>query len=415
MIEFHSFFEIEHGVRERDKLFELVQREKTERVSAYYELPYDTQALEDSAKFIHTNKDVFAVIDTLVIVGIGGSSLGLKAIDSLLGHSKNRRDIKLCFLEHTDPIVILQSLRAVEAHKALFVVISKSGTTIETSSLMKYIITRYDLLHHKESLLIITDRDSNLYEWAQSEGVYCMLIDPLVGGRFSVLSSVGIAPLMLLGYDVEELLEGARAMSQRFFNRSMDHLLDKAIYYAKNSHEYPMNVLFSYASVFASFNAWYVQLWGESLGKINKKGKAVGLTPISLIGSIDQHSFLQLIIQGPHDKSVTFLGVKNLADEIVLIPELDLPFLQSTNFVNGISFRTLLQLQRESTMETLIAYGVPTDLILLDNISEKSVGMLIFYYELLTSCVGAMFKINTYDQPGVEFGKQLLRSKLTLP
>ncbi|RAX58161.1 glucose-6-phosphate isomerase [Helicobacter monodelphidis] len=416
MIEFHSFFKNTSDKKEKSLLFKEIKKEKKDRVSAYYELPYSTEALQTTKTFMRVREEVLAKIDTLVIVGIGGSSLGLKAIDSMLSHLSHRRKISLRFLEHTDPILIVQNLEGLNVENTLFIVISKSGTTIETTSLMKYVLCRYNLLSvHKEHLLVITDCDSALANWADENDIYSLTIDPLIGGRFSVLSHVGITPLMLLGYNVEEILKGAREVEEKFFNRELDCLLEKAIYYAKNYRKYPINVLFSYSSAFTHFNAWYVQLWGESLGKINKESKSVGLTPVSLIGSIDQHSFLQLIVQGPNDKSVTFLSVRQFGDESVLIPDMSLSSLESTDFVNGISFKKLLRLQRESTMETLIARGVPTDLIIVDELSEKTAGILIFSYEILTSCIGSLFQINTYDQPGVEFGKQLLRSKLTLP
>ena len=347
-----------------------------------------------------------------MIIGIGGSSLGLKAIDGMLEHLPCRNALKLVFLEHTDPLHIVKALQGVALHNALFVVISKSGTTIETSSLLKYVLERYKVLESAEGkrhLLVITDKDSPLEAWAKSVKVKYFEIMPNVGGRFSILSAVGLVPLAILGFDIEALLQGAAKMTQGFFERKEEHILYKALTYAKQREHIPMNVLFSYSSLFRQFNAWYVQLWGESLGKINVNGEKVGLTPIALIGSIDQHSFLQLIVQGVRDKSVTFLSLNPAHSLKPSIPDIRIPYLESTDFVNNQSFATLLHNQRLATMQTIENEGITTDCIEVMGLCEESVGILIAYFELLTSCVGNIFEIDTYNQPGVEFGKVRLK------
>jgi glucose-6-phosphate isomerase len=165
--------------------------------------------------------------------------------------------------------------------------------------------------------------------------------------------------------------------------------------------------LFSYSDTFEEFGKWVVQLWGESLGKRNTRGERVGLTPISLIGSVDQHSFLQLIIEGPLNKTVTFMHIDHSRDEL-MIPKLSLPFLEKSDFVNGESFNTLINAQCQATMESVLQSGVSVDEITWNCIDESSVGKMIMYYELLTSAAGALLEINTYDQPGVEHGKKIL-------
>lgn len=413
MLDYRVFFSDSSSKEEREELLRRVKREREERVSAYYDLPFETRALEAAREYMASHAELLARLENILIVGVGGSSLGLKAIDALLSHLPERRAIELHFLEHTDPIAIEKSLKGIERESSLFIVISKSGATIETSSLMKYVLGRYALLEagNRSHLLTITDEGSPLERWAQKEGVACITIDPKVGGRFSVLSAVGIVPLALLGYRVERILEGARGVGEEFFAGHAKHLLAKALFYAKNRERFSINVLFSYASAFKEFNAWYIQLWGESLGKLNAKSERTGLTPAALIGSIDQHSFLQLIVQGPRDKSVTFLSVKEPIKEPVVIPDVRLEFLESTDFVNGESFKRLLKSQREATMETVIEEGAPTDLIVIGRLEERSVGALIYHYELLTSCVGILLEVDTYNQPGVELGKRKLREK----
>lgn len=397
-----------------ETLFKAICKERDSEISGFHNLPYEKKAINDSKKYIKENINLIQHIDNLIIIGIGGSSLGLKAIDSMLAHLPYRKCINLKFLEHTDPIKIEKSLKKVKLNNSLFIIISKSGTTIETLSLMKYVLKRYDLLKNnknKKHLCFITDADSPLHNLGNLENIPTLTINKNIGGRYSVLSTIGILPLMILGYDVESLLLGAKNFSTRFFERKEEHLLKKAIFLSNNREKFHINILFSYSSVFKNFNAWYVQLWGESLGKLNSFGKKTGLTPIALIGSIDQHSFLQLIVQGVMDKTVTFLSLEQKSYTNPKIPNLRLKFLDSCNFVNGKSFALLLQQQQISTMEAIQKEGIPTDHIEIKKLNEKSIGELIIYYEILTSCVGKILDINAYDQPGVELGKKILVTK----
>ncbi len=186
--------------------------------------------------------------------------------------------------------------------------------------------------------------------------------------------------------------------------------MQKAHCYVTQSKRAPINVLFSYAGAFNAFNDWYVQLWGESLGKVNEIGEHCGMTPVGLIGSIDQHSFLQLLIEGPRDKTVTMIKVKDFQKDLK-IPNISLKYLEKTDFVNGITFNDLINAQCDATMQSIIKQGISVDLIEIKRVEEKSVGYLIFYYELLTSLCGHFLGINTYDQPGVELGKNILKEK----
>jgi glucose-6-phosphate isomerase len=350
------------------------------------------------------------------LLGIGGSSLGTKAVDCALKHSKNRNDINLIFLENCDPNEVSALLSGVKAKDTLFIMISKSGSTIETTSLAKYVIAKFfktiDNPRLKKRFLIITDEDSPLDRFGKEFNLERFYIAPNVGGRFSVLSAVGLLPLAILGYDIRKLLLGAAKFKKSFFDANEFEMIKKALYYVYNHEKYPINVLFSYSSSLDKLTAWYVQLWAESLGKIDKDGKNVGLTPIGLVGSVDQHSFLQLIVEGPKNKSVTFVKVKEFKNNSK-IPNITIKNLEKTDFVNGLNLADLLNAQCEATLETLVEKNIPVDIIELDTLNEESIGALIFYYELLTAIAGKAFGINTYDQPGVEFGKRKLFEKLS--
>ncbi|MCX6074819.1 MAG: glucose-6-phosphate isomerase [Campylobacterales bacterium] len=350
-----------------------------------------------------------ALVETIAVVGIGGSTLGIKAIDRLL-RSTTPHAKKIVYFENSDPVSIAEETAQLNYEKTLFIVISKSGGTVETLSIFKHLIATFNIpLQDSKQIIIVSDDGSILSQFADHYSIKRFVIPSNVGGRFSVLSAVGVVPLLLAGFDVAAILRGAHSFGERFWDRQEDHLLHKAAFYVANAKNHPINVLFSYSDRFEEFGKWVVQLWGESLGKKNQEGERVGLTPISLIGSVDQHSFLQLIIEGPLNKTVTFMSVKH-SNETLMIPEMNLPFLEKSDFVNGKSFDTLINAQCHATMQSVAQSGVSVDEIIWESVDEVSVGEMILYYELLTSASGALLEIDTYNQPGVELGKQILQT-----
>ncbi len=388
-----------------EKGFAAVKREADSGEIGYYHLPLSSQPLVEELKTLYY--DIDRRFNTIAIIGIGGSSLGIKAIERLLRpNTPNAK--KLIYLENSDPISIMSEMKQIDKFRTLFVVISKSGGTVETLSIFKRLIVSFELpLENSDQIFVVSDEDSILSRFADEHKLRRFVIPANVGGRFSVLSAVGMVPLTLAGFDTASILTGAQAFLNQFWNRQEDHMLQKAAFYVTHSEAYPMNVLFAYSDTFEEFGKWVVQIWGESLGKRNAQGLRVGLTPISLIGSVDQHSFLQLIIEGPLNKTVTFMHIEH-SEEHLMIPELSLKHLEKSDFVNGKSFNDLINAQCHATMQSVLQSGVSVDEIAWKQIDEASVGELILYYELLTSLSGALFEINTYDQPGVEIGKQIL-------
>jgi len=372
----------------------------------YYALPE-----QDITPVLDYCKTIPEQVKTIVVIGIGGSSLGAKAIYEFIKPVRNLSR-ELYFFESTDPINITSLLAKIDLKNTHFLVISKSGTTVETFSIYKYI---YSLQNDASAYTFITDPDSPLEHYAQSIGASVLYLPDNVGGRFSVLSTVGLVPLALCGINIASLLEGAKHIKESFFHAGyiQDTLLNKAGYYAKHHAQYHINCLFAYSESLKYFCEWYVQLWGESLGKHQRHSAFhVGLTPIGLIGPKDQHSFLQLIMEGTRDKSVTFIKIEDFNDSIS-IPEITLPHLESLDVLNGLPFEKLINMQCDSVTEALLhEKDIPIDTIIIPKTDEKNMGSLIFYYELLTSLVGELIDVNTYDQPGVEAGKIILKNKL---
>ncbi|WP_255327523.1 hypothetical protein [Lebetimonas sp. JH292] len=216
---------------------------------------------------------------------------------------------------------------------------------------------------------------------------------------------MGTVPLKAAGLNVKNLLEGAKEFRKKFFQKKEWHLNKKAAFYAQNYQKYPINVMFAYSNMLSSFKDWFVQLFGESLGKDGKE-----IMPVGHIGSIDQHSFLQLLMEGMGKKTLTFVKIENFQSKLT-IPDINLPYLEATDFVNAHTFNELINKECDSTLEALLSKNYPIDLITISQINEKNTGNLIMYYEILTSAIGSLLGINTYNQPGVELGKQILRNK----
>ena len=385
--------------------FSALQEEK-EHIG-YYALPE-----QDISSVLAYRDSIPETVESIAVIGIGGSSLGAKAVYEFLKPVESLSR-KLYFFESTDPININNLLTKMDVKKTHFLVISKSGTTVETFAIYKYILS---LQSNPACYTFITDPDSALEKYAQSIDANVLHLPDNVGGRFSVLSVVGLVPLALCGIDIKALLLGASNIKNSFFEHGYLHdiLHKKALFYAKNHAQYHINCLFAYSESLKYFCEWYVQLWGESLGKKQRSSAFhVGLTPIGLIGPKDQHSFLQLIMEGTRDKSVTFIQVEDFEDNIK-IPNTTLPHLESLDTLNDLPFSTLINMQCNSVIEALLVEeNIPLDSIVIPKIDAQNIGSLIFYYELLTSLVGELIDVNTYDQPGVEAAKIILKKKLT--
>jgi len=391
-----------HPTISNNALFDAISAEK-KKIGYYGLVTQDTTPFKTYARSVKQKY--------IVVIGIGGSTLGTSAIYDFLKHTKVLAK-ELLFLETTDPVDVNAKISTIDLEDTLFIVISKSGTTVETISIFKYLHTLTEIT--AANCLIITEHDSSLKTYADANGMETFEIPKNVGGRFSVFSAVGLAPLAVVGIDIDALRAGGRKVHDAFFlkERYFDCLLNKARFFVEHRYKFNMNVVFSYTSMLEGFNKWYVQLWGESLGKIDEDNTEQGLTPIGLIGPIDQHSFLQLIMEGRKDKTVTFIKVKEF-NMGLCIPDKRLEGLEALDVLNGIHFSELINMQADATIEAVMELKqIPCDVISMESISEESIAELMYEYELLTSVCAKFLHINAYDQPGVEAGKIILKEKL---
>jgi glucose-6-phosphate isomerase len=386
---------------------EIFDRIKAERESVgYYNLPYqDTTEVKDYAATI-TKKHI-------VVIGIGGSSLGARAIyEFLLASNSYTKD--LIFLETVDPLEIKKLLRSIDLNDAQFVIISKSGNTIETISIFKYLDSLIEI--NNTNCTIISEVKSNLTKFANNHNIKAFDLAENIGGRFSVFSVVGLVPLAMVGIDIDNLLNGCKRVEDSFFAKEDYYkaIIRKARFLVENKNKFNINAIFSYSSSLESFNKWYVQLWAESLGKINVNGTRQALTPVALIGPVDQHSFLQIIIDGVRDKTLTFIKINDLKDGTIIpkatsdkFDDLDL------DCTEGLSFNELINKQADATIKSVEEQkDIPCDVITIRTLDEYNIAKLMFIYQLLVSCIGSFLQINTYDQPGVEHGKTILANDL---
>ena len=391
-----------YQIKSNETIFEAIKEEVD--TIGYYNLPLqDTTDIKEYAKTIKQKY--------IAIIGIGGSTLGTIAIYDFLKQS-NTYDKSLHFFESTDPMDIKTRLSRIDLENTHFIVVSKSGITIETISIFKYLSSLVAI--DKKNCTIVSESDSKLTTYANKHDIATFDIPKNVGGRFSVFSVVGLLPLAILGIDIDSLLNGAKEVRDSFLEKReyYEPTMQKARFLVENKSRFNINVVFSYSSSLEGFNKWYIQLWGESLGKININGTRQALTPVGLIGPVDQHSFLQLIAQGKRDKTVTFIKISNFKNEIK-IPSNTLDGFDDLEYIDGFSFSKLIENQANATIQAIQNLkDIPCDVITIEKVDEYNIAKLMFTYQLLVSIIGKFMQINTYDQPGVEDGKVILKDIL---
>ena len=334
----------------------------------------------------------------MVVFGIGGSALGAKAIYSAM---KKRSPRNLYIIDNIDPDFFHNFLESINLENTCFTVISKSGSTTETVSQFLIILNILGK-SFQEKLIIITDPEKGgLREFANKFNILNFEIPKNVVGRYSVLSPVGLVPLYFVDVDIEALVNGAKCIEKVCSNPCLFEnpaYISGAIQYLSFLKNKNISVLFAYSNYLKQFVEWYKQLWAESLGKEDR----FGLTPIKAIGVTDQHSLLQLFMEGPNDKVITFLKIEKFKNS-VKIPEFE--GFNKYSYLYGKNLEDIFNYECESVKIALAKKGRINYTIILDKLNEYSIGELIFYFMIKTVFTGYLMGINPFDQPGVEEGK----------
>lgn len=357
-----------------------------------------------------------------LVLGIGGSDLGARAVLSALEPLKGKT--RLWFAgDTTDPDEIAKILDAVPWKQACINVISKSGGTLETMAVFFEAKRRLEKAvgakKAGDRIICTTDPEkSALRDLALDKGWATLPVPPNIGGRFSVLTSVGLFPLALAGVDVKRLLNGAVAIRDDWAeHQGASHQIDRfaAWQYAHETRKgRNMHVLFAYASNLRSMSNWWRQIWAESLGKAKRSDgtrNKYGPTPVVAIGPTDQHSQLQLYQEGPDDKIYTFLTVRSPKTKLK-VPS-SIKSLGPVAYASGRAFSDLLVAEAQGSMSALRQTKRPVGLLQLPKIDENTLGALLVFYELATAVAGELYGINAYDQPGVEASKKRTHELLT--
>lgn len=360
----------------------------------------------------------------LVVLGIGGSSLGARAVYSALTrpYTGDHRDgstrdgVRLHFVENVDAVATMDLLDHLDLRTTAFNVVTKSGNTIETMStfaiIRERLIDRFGFDGYQQRVIATTDpRRGGLRQIVEADGLTSFDVPPGVGGRFSVLTPVGLYPLAAAGLDIEALLHGARRARTRAGERAAEENPAGLFALAQVAfHERAMRdvVLMPYAVGLADTAAWFVQLWAESLGKKRRAEDGtiehVGPTPIGAIGVTDQHSQLQLYMEGPPTKNLVFVEV-GTTEVASTVPSLG-DACSSLRHLSGRSLDEIMLAELRGVRAGLAEVGRPTSTFRMDVLDADTLGQLLMTLECATALAGHMLGVDPYDQPGVELGKR---------
>ena len=424
----------EHGIAQeeieeyRARLAEIHQEMAAHRRDSGYgfmELPH-----QDPSPVLILARKMANTYEDLVHIGIGGSALGTKALVqalrppfwNLMSRADRKGRPRIHFIENVDPDEVSGLLSLLNPKKTAVHVVTKSSETTETMA--NFMIVREWLARAvgkekaRRAIIATTDPQKGpLRRWAQAEGYATLSIPPTVGGRFSVLTPVGLFPAAMLGMDIRGLLAGAGDMenvcrdSDPWKNPAM--MRAALLYLSAEKKKKPITVFMPYAQALMGLADWYVQLVAESLGKKhNRAGKMVhaGLTPIRAVGATDQHSQLQLFLEGPYDKTVTFLRVEKFRQRS--------PVPKAAGKVPGIevlaghTLEELIHLEQEATENVMTRAHRPHSRLTLPSLTPFTLGQLIYLFELEVVYTAGLYGINPFDQPAVQAGKEIVHRAL---
>lgn len=383
--------------------FEQTFKEYTDTLNSpetgFFHLPQNKDLLTDTKKVF----DKFKNKKYFIHVGIGGSALGPDMFLKALGSQKG---VEFIFVNNIDPDDLHRSLSKVKIKEALIYIVSKSGTTAETVAAMSILANELNKAgikedQYKDYFVFCTDPEKgDLRKLGKTWNVETLSVPSNIGGRFSVLTPVGFLPMLFAGIDADRVLKGAADLQKKLSDKNEGQEFFKLASWIKDLHDKGIRqtVMMPYSSLLKEYSAWFVQLWAESLGKEGK-----GMTPVPAYGATDQHSQMQLFMEGPEDKTLFLIEVEKFQHDFEL-----------KNTINGDSFKTLspfslatlMKAEFEGTLEALKENKRHVVHLKVDAVNEETLGQLILFSECLTVLMGRMLKVDPFNQPGVEAGKK---------
>ena len=340
----------------------------------------------------------------IIVFGTGGSNLGARTLNNI---SLNR-NIDIEFFDNIDPLVFENSFKNIDYNNTGFIIVSKSGETPETLSQFGVLIEKAEqekkLKTFFENTLVVTEyKNSTLYNAAKKNNILTLEHDKDIGGRYSIFSNVGIAPAIIAGLDIEQLYLGAKEVLENI-DKYIDINIGKYLY-SSNNNNYNSSIIMTYSDSLYFFGKWYLQLWSESLGKENK-----GITPIHSVGTTDQHSQLQLYLDGPKDKFFTFITSDHFGKGL----KINNKFFDNTSadYLKNKSMGDLMFAEQKATIETFKRNKFKFRQIHLPLINELSIGKLLTLSIIETIATCTYMDVNPFNQPAVEQGKILTKEYL---
>ncbi len=406
----------------KEKISEIVSdlyssRDISGKWLAWMNLGYKDELIKEINEYARGLKGKF---DNLLILGIGGSALGgicvtealLKPYWNLLDKDQRNGYPRIFFVDNIDPDQINGLLDILDLKKTLVNVITKSGTTAETMSVFMILEERLEKelgSSSKENIVTTTDKNKGiLRKITENKGYKSFIVPDDVGGRFSVFSAVGLLPFALTGIDISEILKGIKNMDNELQNTDLEKNIaaqNALIHYLMDKKGKNISVMMPYSSRLRFVSDWYVQLWAESLGKevdLNGNRVNVGPTPVKALGATDQHSQIQLYNEGPNDKLINFIRVTEFDTELK-IPQV----LQDTGiaYLGGKVVNDLMNAEADATRVAVTDYKKPNVTINIPRVNGYYLGQLLYMLEVQTAIAGALYNIDTFNQPGVEQGK----------
>ena len=368
--------------------------------------------LTDKTEFLTSTKELCAQIQNkkhFVQVGIGGSALGPQMLVAAL---RKNYDKTFTLLDNTDSDYLYDELQKINLKESIFYIVSKSGGTAETIAcyiIVKNLLKEQGVTEEQmgDYFVFCTDeKNGQLRAHVDKHGYRSLIVPDDVGGRFSVLTHVGLLPALFFGINIDALYEGANNLKKDLLNDdTASNPLLQAAGHVNSLYEEGVNetVLMPYSSKLKDFSAWFVQLWAESLGKYSEtQAKTVGLTPVPAYGATDQHSQMQLFMEGPNNKLMFMLNIEKRTHNFDLSTDLDL---KSAMDLSSHDMNKLLEAEFQGSLKALAENKRNVIQITIDQLNESTMGGLILFFESLTAIMGEYLQINPFNQPGVEKGK----------
>ncbi len=407
-----------HGltIGEIEKEFLLIEKFNDnikEKKQGFLNLP-DDDTLNKIESYTLTQKTKY---NKIIVLGIGGSALGTSFLKQSLTHLFKPTHPTLEILDNIDPTLIKELTETLDLKTTLFIVVSKSGTTPETISQYFYFqsLIKKANLTEKEHFIFITDKEKGfLNKINKNKEITTFTIPKNTGGRFSILTPVSLVPSSFININIRNLIKGAekqiKTITQTDTNNT-SFLLATISYLLYKKHK-TINTLMPYSQKLIKFTEWYKQLLSESIGKKydNEENKVnIGITPLNTVGATDQHSILQLFNEGPNDKLITLIKIKETNNDI----EIPMPYdEEELNYLKNTTFKKLLDTEMKGVEEALTKNGRPNITITLEKLDEENLGELIILFETMIAYLGEFFNINAFNQPGVELSKQITKKLL---